>query len=434
MSEDCLSLNVICPEQAKAGKLPVAVGGLYSGGSANPSTNLTHSVYQSTLAGKPIIAVSLNYRLTAFGFLSGSPEVSKHGSLNNGLRDQRLALRWIQENIETFGGDPAKVIIWGESSGALSVGKQLIAYQGRNDGLFRGAIMDSGGMVEKWPYNIANATAYGEDLYRNLTATTGCLNETSSLERLRDLPIEQLSAALKYSATPVFAGTGLGPWLTVVDGSVNTDSDFARLIASAGPDEQAIETLEILYPNVNAVGLPMDYHPTASDDAARGVQYKRAVAFLTDAVETSSRRLTLDTWAKANATAYSARLDLIPMDLPSYLGAFHGADLNIVFNNINSTGSNIGSTAYASPQFRLASELMSRSWVSFVHDLNPNGHGVPHVPKWPAWQIENSAEVGSSFVFVAKANDSRSAYVELDTYKLAQTRYINSIWSTQLNY
>ncbi|KAJ1563703.1 hypothetical protein HK405_001090, partial [Cladochytrium tenue] len=157
-------------------------GGLYSGGSANPSNNLTNFVYQSTLAGKPVLGVSLNYRLTAFGFLWGSKELTAKGSANNGLRDQRLALRWIQENIAYFGGDPSKVTIWGESSGALSVGKQLIAYGGRDDGLFRGAIMQSGGIVEKWPYNIANATAYTEDLYLNLTTTTGCIDEESPLE------------------------------------------------------------------------------------------------------------------------------------------------------------------------------------------------------------------------------------------------------------
>ena len=60
-------------------------GGLYSGSGA--ATNLSNFVHQSTLAGKPLIAVSFNYRLTAFGFLWGSAEVKQHGSANNGLRD-----------------------------------------------------------------------------------------------------------------------------------------------------------------------------------------------------------------------------------------------------------------------------------------------------------------------------------------------------------
>lgn len=93
-------------------------GGLYSGSSADPSLNLTNFVRQSVLSDNPVVAVSLNYRLTAFGFLRGSREISQTGSSNNGLRDQRLALQWITENIGSFGGDPGKVTIWGESSGA----------------------------------------------------------------------------------------------------------------------------------------------------------------------------------------------------------------------------------------------------------------------------------------------------------------------------
>lgn len=93
-----------------------------------------------TSSGKPFIAVSFNYRLSAWGFLS-SQEVVDSGNTNIGLRDQRLALQWVQENIAAFGGDPAKVTIWGESAGGMSVGYHLTAYGGRDDGLFRGAIM-----------------------------------------------------------------------------------------------------------------------------------------------------------------------------------------------------------------------------------------------------------------------------------------------------
>jgi len=82
-----------------------------------------------------MLAVSINYRLSAWGFLA-SKEVSGSGQTNLGLRDQRLALHWVQENIAAFGGDPEKVTIWGESAGAASVGLQLMAYNGRDDKLF----------------------------------------------------------------------------------------------------------------------------------------------------------------------------------------------------------------------------------------------------------------------------------------------------------
>lgn len=105
------------------------------GGSPDPRQNLSYIVESSTDAGVPIMAVSINYRLGAFGFLGGS-EMIRAGAANLGFRDQRLALRWIQgkrpavtctccievaltyftENIEAFGGDPSKVTIWGNSA------------------------------------------------------------------------------------------------------------------------------------------------------------------------------------------------------------------------------------------------------------------------------------------------------------------------------
>ncbi|KAJ4385619.1 hypothetical protein N0V93_010048 [Gnomoniopsis smithogilvyi] len=467
MSEDCLTLNVIRPSSAAANgsMLPVAVwihgGGLYSGGSADPSTNLTNFVHQSELAGKPVVAVSLNYRLTAFGFLWGGSEA---GSANNGLRDQRLALQWLQENVAAFGGDPNKVTIWGESSGALSVGKHLIAYGGRDDGLFRGAIMESGGMAEKWPYNVANATAYTEGLYRNLTEATGCAEADSSLECLRSLPLDELSTALNITDTPVYSGSGLGPWLTVVDGDflqdgpteslatghfnsnvtimytaltdeasvflfgspVNTDEDFAAAIATAGADSETIAELMELYPNNNTVGLPAGYNPP-ENDTTYGLQYKRAVAFFTDAVETASRRLTVDTWAAAGGNAYSGRLNLIALGTSPALGAHHAAELPFVFNNVDDD-------AYDNEQLQAASLLMSRMWASFVADLDPNNHGLTGCPIWPLWNTTNANGVGTNFVVNADGTNSSVAYSEFDDYRLEGTKYINSIWHSQLNY
>ncbi|GKU09056.1 unnamed protein product [Fusarium langsethiae] len=470
MSEDCLSINVVVPTKVKKSKgLPVAVwihgGGIFSGGSASPDQNLTNFVYQSTLAGNPVLGVSINYRLTAFGFLWGSPELTKKGSANNGLRDQRLALRWIQENIAKFGGDPRKATIFGASSGGLSVGKQLIAYGGRDDGLFRGAIMQSGGMAEKWPYNVANSKAYMEGLYKNLTETTGCSTEKSPLECLRRLPVAKLSKALNVTNTPVYPGSGLGPWLTVVDGDflqdgpteslekrhfnkhvtimystltdeatvfqfagpINTDKEFAAAVATAGADEKTVRTIELLYPNINGVGLPADFYADAAESKSLGTQYKRAVAFLTDAVETCSRRLTLDTWAAAGATAYSARLQLVNLVYPKSLGAHHGADMPYIFNNVEGPG-------YDSPQMQNMSILLSRTWASFVSELDPNNHGLDGYPVWPKWNTSQPVGVGSNMVFVADGKEGSGPHLELDNYRLAQTKYINTLWKSQLNY
>jgi carboxylesterase type B len=137
ISEDCLTLNVIRPSGLTGEALPVAVwihgGGFFEGGSADPRYNLSYIVQQSSKMNTPFIGVSINYRLQAWGFIFGK-DIAEEGSTNLGIRDQRLALYWVQENIAAFGGDPTKVTIWGESAGGFSVGAQLVAYGGRDDG------------------------------------------------------------------------------------------------------------------------------------------------------------------------------------------------------------------------------------------------------------------------------------------------------------
>lgn len=101
------------------------------GGSADRRYNLSFIVERSVEMGAPVIGVSFNYRLSALGFLCGD-EAKDAGIVNNGFRDQRLALRWVNENIKAFGGSPNKVTIFGESSGAESVSAQVFAYNGKS--------------------------------------------------------------------------------------------------------------------------------------------------------------------------------------------------------------------------------------------------------------------------------------------------------------
>jgi carboxylesterase type B len=124
VSEDCLTLNVVRTAGASEGdKLPVLVwfhgGGLVMGGSSDRRYNQSFIVQQATEAGMPILAVSVNYRLSSWGFLYGK-EIQEEGNAMNGFRDARLSLQWIQENIHAFGGDPDCVTIQGESAGGES--------------------------------------------------------------------------------------------------------------------------------------------------------------------------------------------------------------------------------------------------------------------------------------------------------------------------
>lgn len=148
-SEDCLVLNVFTTEAAfqdrkNGNKLrPVMVwihGGGFNFGSANTPDQYDGTALTSL---KDVIVVSLNYRLGALGFLH-LPEAGVPG--NMGLWDQQLALKWVKDNIEHFGGDPNGVTIFGESAGSMSVSAQLVSPQSK--GLFKNAIMQSGAIYD----------------------------------------------------------------------------------------------------------------------------------------------------------------------------------------------------------------------------------------------------------------------------------------------
>lgn len=144
VGEEMLTVNVFCSDGVKQGDdVPVMVwiyGGSWKDGAASglvyDPTNLVRS------AGRPMIVVTLNYRVNIFGFLASKDLVDEDGLVGNyGIRDQLLALKWVNRNIAHFGGDKGNVTIFGESAGAASVGWQV----GGIDPLFRRAIAQSGG-------------------------------------------------------------------------------------------------------------------------------------------------------------------------------------------------------------------------------------------------------------------------------------------------
>ena len=143
ISEDCLYLNVWSPKLSATADLPVVVfihGGAFNEGSGSIA------VYDGTnLASTGLVVVTINYRLGVFGFLA-HPELTAESSVqasgNYGLMDQIAALKWVQFNIQQFGGNPSRVTLWGQSAGAFSVAALIASPEAK--GLFQRAIADSG--------------------------------------------------------------------------------------------------------------------------------------------------------------------------------------------------------------------------------------------------------------------------------------------------
>jgi para-nitrobenzyl esterase len=202
MSEDCLYLNVWRP--ATGDRLPVLVyffgGGFLAGDGSEPRYD------GESMAKRGIVALTVNYRLNVFGFFA-HPDLTKESahraSGNQGLLDQAAALRWVQQNIAAFGGDPRRVTIAGESAGSISVHAQMASPLSRT--LIAGAIGESGAMIA--PTLPAVPLAEGEKTGLAIATALGA----SSLQALRALPADQVLA--------VTARQGVGPFnIATIDG------------------------------------------------------------------------------------------------------------------------------------------------------------------------------------------------------------------------
>ncbi|KAK4878857.1 hypothetical protein RN001_011363 [Aquatica leii] len=237
-SEDCLYLEVSVPisHVNASQKLPVMVwihGGtfIYSG------VNDTGPDY---LMEEPVVLVAIDYRLNVFGFLS---TLDDNANGNAGLKDQLLALKWIQNNIEYFGGDPNKVTIFGCSAGGSSVQLHMLSQKSR--GLFHRAISQSGTPLNPWSFQ-KNPL----EMARRLGSGFGIVNTNNKVlvEELQKIPFDQLLTMIANQDVmgPSFLYTAQP--FTV---SIEADSDSAFLT------DRAYKLLEI--GNINSVPYMMGH-------------------------------------------------------------------------------------------------------------------------------------------------------------------------------
>ncbi|KAK2757275.1 hypothetical protein FQN54_004789 [Arachnomyces sp. PD_36] len=463
MGEDCLTLDIVRPSLSETTKtsheegLPVLAwiygGGFQGGGTADPRYNTSYLVQNSVEIEKPTIVVSINYRLAGFGFLA-SKEVLDAGIGNLGLFDQRLALRWLKENIGAFGGDPSKITIWGESAGAYSVAHHIIGFDGEHDDLFRGAILESGTSLAVEVISPSQLESSYQPWYDNATQATGCSDAEDTLECLRNVPYEDLYDAISIqnyfpivdgeflarlpsesyakglvADVAILAGANtdegtayfLGP-----RGTLNTDSDIRDYLVNlrAGFNDDTVETIMDLYPDDPSLGCPFGTGEERFAD--QGYQYKRGAAIAGDISMHAGRRATVNYHSKhSQQPVYSYRFDQPPwngVDLliapAPPLFASHYIEIPFVFDNPNNNTNWIGPY----PSFKHLADIMSRSWISFTHDLDPNGHQIADVPYWPDYR-----EVKGNMVF--NANET---WVEKDDWREDQLEFWSTIWE-QLN-
>ena len=220
-TENCLFLDIYVPVSALAPntpKFPVVVwiyGGAYAFGSKLQMDPLYtgHGIVESS--GNKLIYVTGNYRMGAFGWLAGSDFAAAGGLPNTGLYDQRLLLEWVQEHIDKVNGDKTEVSAWGESAGGGSILHHLTRGDGKEDPLFKRAVIQSPAFQWLWDHNgtLNNAPAKFSEL-------AGC-GSTFNITCLRSISIDDFAQA-NQDLFRASKGSGVFPVGPSVDGTLVT--------------------------------------------------------------------------------------------------------------------------------------------------------------------------------------------------------------------
>jgi para-nitrobenzyl esterase len=397
-SEDCLTLNVWTPANAKPGSLPVMVW-IYGGGYTAGTTSEARQDGQF-LAHRNVIIVSMNYRLGILGFFAHpalTAESPHHASGNYGLLDQAAALAWVRRNITAFGGDPNNITLFGESAGSFSVSSQMASPLSKK--LIAKAIGESGGAFRSNSLGYpALAKAEQDDAVWAQTAFN-----TSNLADLRKLSADDLvkAAEARTSPRPPRFGPDVDGYFlpqSVPDIYAAGSQAHIPLLAGWNADEARAQVINApIQPTVASFTAlaTKDFADRAPDFLAVYTATTDAEAVQSAGDYASDRFIAYSTWAwleaavkTGQAPVYRYRLDLgSPGDKfhPAAIGAFHSDDIEYVFGTLDSR-----QQATWRPEDRALSDQIQQYWTNFARTGDPN---APNLPTWPTYDPKNDWQV-----------------------------------------
>jgi para-nitrobenzyl esterase len=408
VSEDCLYLNVWTPAKSPTERLPVLV--YFFGGGFRAGDGSEFRYDGESMARQGIIAITVNYRLGVFGFFA-HPELTKesphHASGNYALLDQYAALKWVQQNIAAFGGDPKRVTIAGESAGSSAVSAQMASPLSKN--LIAGAIGESGSMLGSSLTPLAAAEKLGVQFAENVGA--------KSLAELRAIPAEQLLQATakpgnsrfpttidgyffpkdpkeifttgQQAHVPLLVGwnSAEDSYRSILGEEKSTIENFTRAIQRVYKD-RAAEVLKVYKPATDAeveqvaTDLASDRFIGYSTWLWSDVQSKTGGQPVYRYLYSRARPLTKSNAAKLliGATDGTLKKDTLANALAAQAkgGAGHSAEIEYAMGNLPTN------LVYEwQPEDYKVSEIMQAYFANFIKTGNPNGLGLP---AWPGVQ------------------------------------------------
>jgi para-nitrobenzyl esterase len=380
-SEDCLYLNVWTPLLLESKKLPVMVW--IHGGSNKAGWSYEKNYIGTQLAQQgQVIVVSIAYRLGVFGFMS-HPELSQNTApANFGLLDQIEALKWINKNIEQFGGDSSNITLFGESAGAANIGNLILSPQA--DGLFQRAISQSGGFQLWNNADLISQQTFGQDLATSLNMTD------DSLSTLRKAPAKVIFNKAKqdfpeyyYGATvdgyvlpdtalnllfssklkvDLLIGSNQDEWLMYLD---NSPVKLTEMINSYPKEIQNI--LKTRAEHEQSIAQGHDQASTLIDMVCPGYAYAQQIV-------------------KSNKRAYIYRFKRVRSGQGgNQLQAYHGAEIPYVFDSHDDW-------LTSNKEDQALTSAMIKYWTNFAKNGDPNDLESTDLPNWPQFE-ENDPQV-----------------------------------------
>ncbi len=419
-SEDCLTLNVWTPANAKKGSLPVMVW-IYGGGFTTGGTSENRQDGQF-LAHRDVVVVSMNYRLGIFGFFVNpdlAAESPHHAAGNYGLMDVTAAIEWVKRNIAEFGGDPKNVTIFGESAGSFAVSAQMASPLSKD--LISKAIGESGAAFYSGGLSFEPLEAREKSDSEFAQKAFG----TSKLADLRNIPAEDVVRAAIAKTTPppprfgpdvdgyflpesipdIFAA-GKQAHIPLLAGWNADEGKPAVIFADPKPTAASFTTQAQAEFGANSAKF-LTLYPATSDEVAR-----------TSMADFSGDRfIAFSTWRWLEAQVQTGKASVYRyfFDLGSpgdknhsaEMGAFHSDDIEYVFGTIDSRPE-----AKWRPEDRKLSDQMGQYWTNFARSGDPNGSDLPKWPTYnaPEWQVMH-LDANST----AKPDAFRDRYLFLDS-------------------
>ena len=415
MGEDCLYLNVWTPAKSGNEHLPVLVyfygGGFLAGDGSEPRYD------GESMARHGIVAITVNYRLGVFGFFA-HPELTKesphHASGNYGLLDQSAALKWVQQNIAAFGGDPKKITIAGESAGSFSVSAQMASPLSRN--IIAGAIGESGSLLGLMPTASLNdaenaGSKWAQGIQKNSLADLRAMSADDVLKATAKAAFGTFPVAVDgyffpKSPTEIFQ-KGEQARVPLLVGWNSEEMTYRMLMGKDSPTvANYTKAVEKLYGDKSADALRVYNASTDADveQVATDLSGDRFIGYSTwkwsDVhSRTSGKPVYRYLYARprpgmraemGNATAglaggvtkdTSSKAKAPAMPLPR--GAVHSAEIEYALGNLSTN------RIYDwQPEDYKVSEIMQAFFVNFIKTGDPNGLGVPW---WPS--VDNAKGV-----------------------------------------